>query len=399
MAPSAVYNIPHMDIQKLKADAAAAVDARREELQDLSTRIHRNPELGFKEVKAAGWLTDYLESNGFEVERGICGLDTAFRAVYGSGEPRIALLAEYDALPKVGHACGHNIICTAAVGAAVALKQAVERAGGSVIVIGTPGEEVYGGKIIMAERGAFSDIDAAMIVHPSVSDIGNTQALACIGLEVRFKGKASHAAAFPEEGVNALEAMIQSFNNINSLRQHIDERARIHGIITDGGQAPNVVPASTAGSFLVRAADDAYLEQLKRKVLNCFRAASVATGARLKYKWTSHYAPLKTNPALINMFSANMATLGRKLESARGTALGSSDVGNVSVLVPAIHPMIAIAPQEVSVHSPGFAAAAASEEGLRGLLDGAKAMAMTAVDLIAQPGAMDKVKRDFFDAK
>ena len=152
-----------MDIDDLKSNAEAEVDARRKELEELSARIHRNPELGFKEVKAAGWLTGYLEGNGFEVERGVCQLETAFRASYGSGEPRIALLAEYDALPDVGHACGHNIICTAAVGAAVALKAAVDQAGGSVVVIGTPGEEVYGGKVIMAERGAFSDIDAAMI--------------------------------------------------------------------------------------------------------------------------------------------------------------------------------------------------------------------------------------------
>jgi amidohydrolase len=385
-----------MDIDKLKSKAAAEIDARRRELEDLSLRIHSNPELGFKEVKAADWLTGYLEGNGFEVERGICQLETAFRGSYGTAEPKVALLAEYDALPNVGHACGHNIICTAAVGAAVALKGAIDEVGGTIVVIGTPGEEVYGGKVIMAQRGAFSDIDAVMIVHPSVSDIANTQALACAGLEVQFKGKASHAAAFPEEGVNALEAMIQSFNNINSLRQHIDERARIHGIITDGGEAPNIVPSYTAGSFLVRAADEAYLEQLKRKVLNCFKAASVATGARLKYRWTTYYAPLKTNPALIKMFATNMATLGRQLGSARGTALGSSDVGNVSALVPTIHPMIAIAPQEISVHSPEFASAAVSEEGMHGLLDGAKAMAMTAIDLIAQPTSMADVKRDFF---
>jgi amidohydrolase len=388
-----------MDIEKLKARVIAEVDARRDELVKLSRRIHHNPELGFQETKAAAWLTGYLEDNGFRVERGICQLPTAFRGRYGSAEPTIALLAEYDALPGVGHACGHNIICTAAVGAAVALRSAIDRVGGSVVVIGTPGEEIYGGKIIMAERGAFADVDAAMIVHPSVSDIANTQALACISLEVEFRGKAAHAAAFPEEGVNALEAMIQSFNAINSLRQHIDQRARIHGIITSGGEAPNIVPAYTAGSFLVRAVDDAYLEELKVKVLNCFRAASVATGARLKHRWTAYYAPLKTNYTLVELFAKNMATLGRKLGPSKGTALGSSDVGNVSALVPTIHPMLAIALPEVVVHSPEFAAAAISVEGVRGLIDGAKAMAMTAVDLMAQPRLLAKVREEFLSAR
>lgn len=388
-----------MDIEKLKTKVIAEVDARRDELVQLSRRIHHSPELGFQETKAAGWLTGYLEDNGFKVEKGICRLPTAFRGRYGSSEPTIALLAEYDALPGVGHACGHNIICTAAVGAAVALRGAIDRVGGSVVVIGTPGEEVYGGKIIMAERGAFADIDAAMIIHPSVSDIANTQALACIGLEVEFRGKAAHASAFPEEGVNALEAMIQAFNAINSLRQHIDQRARIHGIITSGGEAPNIVPAHTAGSFLVRAMDDAYLEELKAKVLNCFKAASLATGARLKYKWTAYFAPLKTNNTLVEVFVKNMAELGRKLGPSRGTALGSSDVGNVSVLVPTIHPMLAIAPPEISIHSPEFAAAAISAEGVRGLIDGAKAMAMTAVDLMAQPRLIAKIREEFLSTR
>ncbi len=388
-----------IDIEKQKSRAIAAIDRRREELTRLSLKIHRNPELGFQEFKACRWLTEYLEKNGFEVEKPYCRMETAFRASYGSGEPAIALLAEYDALPDVGHACGHNIICTAAVGAALAVKETVDRAGGRVLVIGTPGEEIYGGKVMMAERGAFSDIDAAMMVHPSISDIANTQALACIGLEVDFKGKAAHAAASPEMGINALEAMIQAFNNINSLRQHIDEKARIHGIITRGGEAANIVPAATSGNFLVRAADEAYLEILKSKVLNCFKAASTATGARLKYRWTSYYAPIKSNPALIELFSHNMAKLGRRMGSASGTALGSSDVGNVSVVVPTIHPMIAIAPTDTPVHSPGFASAAASEEGMRGLIDGAKALAMTAIDLIAWTEALDSVRKDFFDSR
>ena len=388
-----------MDIERLKTTAIGWVDSHREELIELSLRIHRNPELGFQEVKASAWLTEYLEGNGFEVEKGICQLATAFRGIYGSGKPTIALLAEYDALPEVGHACGHNIIATAAVGAAVALRGVIDEAGGSVTVIGTPAEELYGGKVIMAERGAFEDMDAAMIVHPSMVDMASIQALACIGLEVEFRGKAAHAAAFPQEGVNALETMIQAFNGINSLRQHIRETARIHGIITHGGEAPNIVPAYTAGSFLVRAVDDPYLDELKEKVLNCFKAASLATGAGLEYNWTAYYAPLKTNFALAEVFTKNMEELGRNLLPTINRALGSSDVGNVSALVPTIHPMVSIAPLDVLIHSPEFAAAAASAEGNRGLLDGAKALAMTVVDLIAQPGIMARIREEFLAPK
>ncbi len=384
-----------MDIEKLKAMVSGEVDAHKSELVELSLRIHQNPEVAFEEVKASGWLMEYLEGNGFKVERGICQLSTAFKASYGTGRPAVALLAEYDALPKIGHACGHNIIGTAAVGAAVAAKKAVDAAGGSVVVIGTPAEEAYGGKRFMAERGAFQDADAAMLVHPHGLDMASMQALACIRLDVEFFGKAVHAAGFPQKGINALEALIQAFNGINSLRQHINERARIHGIITHGGEAPNIVPDYTAATFLVRAERESYLDELKEKVLNCFKAASLATGARLEYQWSSYYAPLKCNFTLAELFSKNMESLGRSVSPPMKRAFGSSDMGNVSVLVPAIHPMVAIATADVMEHSPEFAEAAASEAGNRGLIDGAKAMAMTVVDLIAQPEVMKKVKEEF----
>jgi len=384
-----------LDLEKLKQAVVAEVDARQQQLIRLSLRIHQNPELGFQETKASRWLTSYLERNGFKVERGICQLATAFRGEYGSGKPRVALLAEYDALPEVGHGCGHNIIAASAVGAGVAARVAVDQLGGSVVVIGTPAEEAQGGKVTMAERGAFKDIDAAMMTHPSVKDVASMRALACIGLEVEFFGKSVHAAAFPQEGVNALDAMIQAFNGINALRQHVRERARIHGIITHGGDAPNIVPGYSAGSFLVRAEDEAYLDELREKVLNCFRAASLATGARLEYKWMAYYAPLRTNFALAEVFIKNMEALGRNLGLRSERALGSSDVGNVSALVPTIHPMVAIAPPEIQTHSPEFCWAAGSETGHRGLIDGAKALAMTVVDLIGQPEMMARVKEEF----
>jgi len=344
-------------------------------------------------------LCSYLEANGFEMERSICKLPTAFRATYGKSKPNIALMAEYDALPQIGHACGHNIICTAAVGAAVAVKSVIDKLSGSIIVIGTPAEEMYGGKSSMTERGAFSDIDATMIVHPSTTDLASTRALACITLEVEFIGKAAHAAASPQEGINALEAMILSFNGINSLRQHIVEQARIHGIITKGGEAPNVVPAYTSGSFLVRATNDNYLEELKNRVLNCFQAASLATGAQLKYRWKDYYAPLIINQTLSQVFAKNMRALGREPQPPPERGFGSSDVGNVSRVVPTIHPEVAIAPHDIPLHSAEFAEAAISQEGDLGLLDGAKALAMTAIDLLANKDLIRQIKREFTSAK
>ncbi len=386
-----------MDIAELKALVVAEIEARRDQLRQLSLKIHSSPELGFQEAKAAAWLSQYLEENGFSIERGICELPTAFRGSYGQGKPAMAILAEYDALPQLGHACGHNLIAGGAAGAAVAAKPAIDRFGGSVLVIGTPAEELYGGKVIMAERGAFDNIDLAMMVHPGGHDAATTQALACIGLEVEFWGKAAHAAARPEAGINALEAMLQSFAAINSLRQHIKDKARIHGIITSGGEAANIVPAHSAGTFIVRAEDDAYLDELKEKVLNCFIGAATATGARLEYRWGKvRYAPLHNNLTLARLFRRNMQSLGCKMWlSDPSKAFGSTDMGNVSQIVPSIHPSVAIAPKEVVTHSPEFALAAASEAGIQGMLDAAKALAMTMVDLVANPEIVIRVKQEF----
>jgi len=385
------------DIEKLKASVIEEIEAHRDQLRELSLKIHSTPELGFHEVKAVAWLSQYLAENGFSVEKGICGLKTAFRGSYGKGKPAIALLAEYDALPKLGHACGHNLIAGCAVGSAVASKPVIDRFGGSVLVIGTPAEELYGGKALMVEWGAFNNVDIAMMVHPEVYDVVTTRALACIGLDIEFFGRAAHAAANPEAGINALEAMLQSFTAINSLRQHIKETARIHGIITDGGEAANIVPAHSAGTFIVRAEDDAYLDELKERVLNCFVGAAVATGARLEYRWGEvRYAPLRNNLVLARIYRQNMQSLGRKALLSNPTkGFGSTDMGNVSQIVPSIHPHIAIAPKEVSTHSPEFAAAAASDAGIKGMLDGAKALAMTVADLVANPEVVVRVKREF----
>lgn len=381
----------------LKSEVSRQVEQQRQELIKLSLKIHANPELGFKEKRASGWLTDYLARNGFQIENGVGGLATAFKAAYGSNKPVIALFAEYDALPEIGHACGHNIIAASAVGAGVASKCVVDNCGGEVVVFGTPAEELFGGKVPLLKAGVFDGVDVAMIIHPGVRNAATTEALACIGLEAEFFGKSVHAAAYPERGVNALEAMILAFNAVNSLRQHIKDKARIHGIITHGGEAANVVPAYSAATFLVRAMDNAYLDELKQKVLNCFEGAALATGARLDYRWSEiTYAPMKNNLVLAKLFAQNLESLGRRVESFEPHfGFGSTDMGNVSQVIPAIHPSVAIVSPDVLLHSADFAVAAASESGHEGLLDAAKALAMTVVDLLSEPQALAGVKDEF----
>lgn len=383
-------------MEELKAKIIEAVEQQRAELVQLSLRIHDNPELGFAEEKAATWLTDYLKDRGFRIERGIAGLPTAFRGTYDRGSPRIGLLAEYDALPVMGHACGHNIIGVAAVGAAAASKIAVDQLGGSIVVVGTPGEEGLGGKIGMAKAGTFDGLEVAMMVHPDSLNIISVEALACSTLEVEFFGRPAHAAGQPHEGINALEAMILAFTSINSLRQHIRGDARIHGIITDGGEAPNIVPAHSAATFLVRASDGKYLEQLSDRVLNCFKGASASSGARLEYRWREEiYAPMKNNATLGELFRRNLESLGRQVVVCDPDhGFGSTDMGNVSQLVPSIHPTIAVASPGIAIHTSEFAAAAASERGHGGLIDAAKAMAMTVIDAL-QPGMLGTIQEEF----
>jgi len=387
-----------MNAEEIKKTLIEEVENQRESLVEISRKIHSNPELGFHEEKAAELLTDYLKGNGFAVEPGICRLPTAFKAVYGKGKPEIAILAEYDSLPEIGHACGHNIIATSAVGAGVAARQVVDEYGGSVLVIGTPAEELYGGKIVMAERNAFNNLDVAMMVHPGTTDTATTEALACHTLDVEFIGKSAHAAASPEEGINALEALLLSFMAINSLRQHIRSTARIHGIVTNGGEAANIVPAYSSGNFIVRAADGVYLEELEQKVLDCFRGAALATGAEMRYKWDDVcYLPMRNNLTLAGLFAANMQILGRNTSlSEAGASFGSTDMGNVSQIVPAIHGIVSIADENVQVHSPEFADAAISDRGIEGMMDASKAMVMTVADILSNADIQTAIKEEFY---
>ncbi|MCL0029594.1 M20 family metallopeptidase [Dehalococcoidia bacterium] len=369
-------------MEELKEEAIKQIESLKDELIELSDRIHKNPELGFEEHKACAWLTDMLSEHGFEVERGVAGLKTAFRATFtGSKEhPRVALLAEYDALPEIGHACGHNIIAASSVGAAIALSKL--NLPGTVVVLGTPAEEGGGGKIIMIEQGAFKGIDAAMMIHPSDQNLIWKGSLAIKQIRMKFKGKSAHAAAKPEKGINALDAVIQTFNNINALRQHLTEDVRIHGIITHGGVKPNMVPDYAEAYFYVRALEENYLLEVLEKVKNCAKGAALAQGAKVEFEIGRGYRSHKPNHALAEAFEANLLALGVKPDRPpEHGGIGSSDIGDVSHVVPAIHPYISITEGELPGHSPEFAEAACSEKGHRGLVIGAKALAMTAIDL------------------
>lgn len=384
---------------QLKERLCARVDAERQTLTALSQRIHGAPELAFAEQQASSHLVDYLQNVGFEVERGAYGLPTAFAARLGNGHPRVAILCEYDALPGIGHACGHNIIASAGVGAGGALAAIVGGTGGSVVVLGTPAEEGGGGKIVMARAGAFADVDAAMMVHPAGMDLSGMHVLALSNFLVEYVGRAAHASAFPHRGVNALDALVTAYTAIAQLRQHIRATERVHGIITDGGQAPNIVPEHAAGVFLVRAATSQHLARLKERVLDCFRAGALATGAELKVQPIGEdYADMWTNQPLAEAYAANLARLGRTVADVAtvpAAVAGSTDMGNVSKLVPAIHPMIAAAPATVPLHSAEFAAWAGGERGHQAVIDGAKALAMTALDLLSRADLLAAARAAF----
>ncbi len=387
----------HTDVDALKARAAARIDAEQRALIGLSARIHAHPELCFEERHAADWLCEYLAAQGLTVEREAYGLPTAFAARAGSGRPRVAVLCEYDALPGIGHACGHNIIAAAGAGAGVALAGLVGDIGGSVVVLGTPAEEGGGGKVLMARAGAFDEVDAALMIHPASLELIAMNVLAISAVEVEYRGRAAHAAAAPHAGINALDGLITAYQAIAQLRQHIRPTERVHGIITDGGQKPNIVPERAAGLFYIRAADERRLARLKGRVEACFHAGAQASGAELTlHRHGEDYSEMWTNGPLAAAYRANLATLGRAVEEHPPEHIsGSTDMGNVSKLVPAIHPMIAIAPPHVALHTEEFARWAGSETGARGVVDGAKVLALTALDVLCSPELLDGMRAAF----
>jgi amidohydrolase len=370
-----------------KTGARERLERDREQLIALSHRIHAHPEVGFEEERAAGWLCDELADAGFAVTRGVGGLPTAFVARAGSGPLHVAFCAEYDALPGIGHACGHNMIAAMAVGAAAAAARVADEVGLTVSVIGTPAEEGGGGKILLLDRGVFAGVHAAMMVHPAPMDVVEQPFLACTQFEVRYTGKEAHASAFPERGVNAADAITIAQTAIGCLRQHIRQTDRIHGIVTHGGDAPNVVPAHTAAHYIVRARTLGELDEIRGKVVRCFEAGALATGSTLAIT-EDHppYAEVKPDVDIAACYRRNVESLGRFLPDL-GPLLermaGSTDMGNVSLAMPSIHPMIGIESLPAVNHQPEFTAHCATPVADRAVMDGALAMVWTAIDLAA----------------
>lgn len=376
------------------------IDGLDEELSELALDIHANPELAFEEKQTSQKLAALLEQEGFKVTKPFCALETSFRAehTFGPGGPTITLLAEYDALPEIGHACGHNLIGVASVGAAVALKKVYggHLKAGRVQVIGTPAEEGGGGKIVLLERGGFEGTDAAMMFHPSHRTMINRSSLAATHLTMRFHGKASHASTNPHLGVNALDACIQTFNAVNALRQHLPDEYRVHGIITHGGVAANIVPEYAEASFLVRHKRLTVLNSIRDKVLACARGAALSVGATVEIEEGDVYAERNINETMANRFGKHLESLGVTLqEPPKVGGVGSSDFGNLSQVVPAIHPYVKIAAEGTSNHTEAFATAAASPEGLTGMIQASKALAATASDLLTDAALLSEVKEVF----
>ncbi len=400
MAGGAIGYTDGVDAQPLKDAARDAVEVRRPKLLALSRAIHARPELAFEEHEAARLLVAALRDAGVEVQPGAYGLPTAFAAEFGPADaPCVALLAEYDALPGIGHACGHNLIATAGIGAGLALAGLGSSLPGRVRVLGTPAEEHGCGKELMARSGAFEGVDAVLMIHPAGVNLVTMPCIAMAELDAVFRGEAAHAAAMPERGVNALDAMMLAYQGVAALRQHIRPTERIHGIVTDGGQAPNVVPERSAGRFYVRAADFQDLAPLKARVEACFRAGALATGCTLELSWgEADYRDIHLNDPLATAFRRNAEALGREffpIEKLPPGIQGSTDLGNVSYRVPSIHPMLAAAPLHVTIHNPEFAKWAGSELGDTAALDGAKALAMTALDFFCDADLRVRAREAF----
>lgn len=374
------------------------ISNKMEELMEIGRYLYENPELGDVEFKAVKLLTEYLAKNGFTVEGSIYGLDTTFRAEYDSGKEgaNIALFCEYDALPQIGHGCGHNLISAMSLGAALGLKSVLSQTGGKVTVFGTQAEETSGVKGILAEKGAYQDVTVAMMAHPnSVSEESGTS-LALTALKFEYFGKAAHAAAIPEKGINALDGVILLFNGINAIRQHVTSDVRIHGIISNGGAAPNIVPDYAEAKFYVRSKDKANLETVIAKVKECAEGAARMTGATVKIsKFENPYDNLRTNHALSKLFSANLREMGETEISPASNGIGSIDIGNVSHVVPVIHPWIGVGDPSLIIHSKEFATHTMTEMARTAVFRGACALALTGYDVISSKENQEKIKAEF----
>jgi amidohydrolase len=370
-----------------KVEAQKRCDELRNDLIALSHRIHAYPELGFEEEKASAWLSESLADAGFAVEKGACDLPTAFIARAGNGPLHIAICAEYDCLPGIGHACGHNMIAAMAVGAGIAVARVAYDVGLTVSVIGTPAEEVGNdsGKIRLLERGAFNAVHTAMMVHPAPFDLVAPKMISASMFEVEYTGKEAHSSAFPELGINAADALTIAQTAVGLLRQHILPTDRIHGIITKGGDAPNIVPAHTAAKYMIRSETIDDLDRLRQKVYRCFEAGALATGSKLDITGGDKpYVQMHHDTEIAEVYRRNAEAVGRvfpDLGSQIDRLAGSTDMGNVSLVLPAIHPVIGINSLPAVNHQPEFTQHCITEAADKAVYDGALAMAWTAIDL------------------
>jgi len=382
------------NITDAKERAKAVVEAARGTLIDVSLDIHANPELAMKETRAARLLSDTLEAQGFAVERGVYGIETAFRGTWGEGPVTVAYLLEYDALPGIGHACGHNLIATAGLGGAIGLKGAVSPADVCLVVIGTPAEEDIGGKQLLLDQGAFDDVDAALMAHPAPVEIADPYMFGVYQVWVSYHGREAHASVAPETAINALDALVIAYQAVAQLRQHIRRDARIAGVITEGGEASNVIPAKAMGRFEVRALQPQYLEDLKGRIEGCFRAGAEATGATVNIVWSPFgYEPMNNNATLAALYKANAESLGRRFMEVPLQSTGSSDMGNVSWKVPSIHPTFQIGAFALN-HTAGFTDVCATDAAHENMLQVGQALAMTGVD-VALGEVLAKMQADY----
>jgi len=399
-----------LELEKLKQRVCDAIDRRAGELREAADWIHAHPEIGHQEVQAAQRLCDLLRGSGIDVQTGTAGMTTAFRAELPGRDgprPRVAILAEYDALPGLGHGCGHNLIGTSAIGAGLALHEVMSELPGSVLVLGTPAEESAapnsGGKVHMVNAGVFEDVDAAIMFHPATETVMTLdRSLAARGFEFFFHGRAAHAAGAPEEGINALDAVVMLYNGISMLRQQLRSDARIHCIILSGGAAANIIPDYAAIRYRTRADDTEYLSEVVEKVIACAEGAAKATGCRLEWhEYMPGYENTMPNGVLLDLMVSNLRSLGLTVNTQRRrTGRGSTDFGNVTRRVPGIEARIGITEQvDVPGHSVEFREAAASERGRQAMLNAAKSLAMTAVDLLADPENLRRAHEAFEDGK
>ena len=392
-----------MNAKELKTQAIEEIDKYQEEFWATAEYIHANPELKFEEYKASEALCSLLEKHGFAVERGYCELPTAFRAVKEGkpGGPTIGLLCEYDALVEIGHACGHNLIGTISAAAGIAAASALSETCGRIVVLGTPAEEGCGGKVLILNRGGMDDLDCAMIIHPTDKTMVDDVSLANSEITFRFTGKSAHAAAYPQEGINALEAVIATFNNINGIRLNLPKDASVHGIITKGGIATNIITENAECMFSVRAMKRTELNIVLEKVKNCARAAALSTGCSLEMAMSEghNYDEIDNSVILKELLHQNFDLLGEPVAPrAKDKGMGSTDMGNVTLAMPGFQAYIGLGEGAVT-HTPEFARFSTGESGFRALMVASKALAMTVVDLLAQPELVAKAQAAFQAAK